>query len=129
MGERCAPHGAIDVEENCENRVLAAETFGALDQARGHERRNFYGQFLRSLSSFAQNRAKWRNISEKSNRPKALCWSHFQGDWQNFANPCKPHFFTFESSALNRTQPPFLFQGSMPRKEPLNMSYALAFAT
>jgi hypothetical protein len=43
------------------------------------------------------------------NRPQIIYWSHFRGDTQNFANLGKTRFFTFESSAFNRTQPPFLF--------------------
>ncbi len=35
--------------------------------------------------------------------------SGFHGDLQILAKPRKPPYFTFESSALNRTQPPFLY--------------------
>ena len=68
-------------------------------------------KFTRSVSTvsahFREYSRKTAKQFEKLKRSQIIYWSHFRDDTQNFANLGKTRFFTFESSAFNRTQPPF----------------------
>jgi hypothetical protein len=69
-------------------------------------------KFTRSVSTvsanFRESSRKTAKQFEKLKRSQIIYWSHFRDDTQNFANLGKSRLFTFESSAFNRTQPPFL---------------------
>jgi hypothetical protein len=73
-------------------------------------------KFTRSVSTVSANFREYSRKTakqfEKLKRPQIIYWSHFRDDTQNFANLGKTRLFTFESSAFDRTQPPFPLAGN-----------------
>jgi hypothetical protein len=82
------------------------------------------GENLRFVSTVSANFREYSRKTaeqfEKLKRPQIIYSSQFRDGTQTLQTSEKPVFFTFESSAFNRTQPPFQKEpphtGSLPRR-------------